>query len=174
MAEADAGGSRASGRLIDGARLSGFIYGTTSGLVALGGVGVREPDFTAWWEAATRVILGAAAVWMAHAYAELLSHRVVSGRPLEFRELRATLASSWSILVAGLVLAAPLVPAGLGVVSVGMATNVSRALGVTVLALIGFYAEQTGEHRWGRRLLHAGLTAGLGLAVVAVELLVYH
>jgi hypothetical protein len=60
------------------------------------------------------------------------------------------------------------------VVSVGTATDVSRALGVTLLGLIGFYAEQTGEHRWGRRLVHAGLSAGLGLAVVGAELLVHH
>lgn len=170
MAETDA----ASGSIIDGVKLSGFIYGTTSGLVALGGAGVHATDFTAWWEAASRVMLGAATVWMAHAYSEVLSHRVVSGRPLEFRELRATLADSWTIVVAGLVLAAPLVVAGLGVASVAVAANVARALGVTVLAVIGFYAEQTGAHRWGRRLLHAGLTAGVGLAVVAAELLVYH
>lgn len=76
--------------------------------------------------------------------------------------------------MAGLLLSAPLLPASLGVVSVGTATNVSRALGVTVLGLIGFFAERTGKPHWGRRLLLAGLSAGLGLAVVGAELLVYH
>jgi hypothetical protein len=159
--------------LIDGPRLAGFIYGTVTGLVALGGAGGSGADVT-WWEVASSVVLGAAAVWVAHAYSELLSHRVVSGRGVAFRELRATLSSSWPIVIAGLLLSAPLVAAGLGVVSVGTATDVSRALGVTLLGLIGFYAEQTGEHRWGRRLVHAGLSAGLGLAVVGAELLVHH
>jgi hypothetical protein len=158
--------------LLDGTRLSGFIYGTVTGLVALGGEGAREAEVT-WWGPAGSVVLGAAAVWVANGYAELLSHRVVSGRPLEFRELRAALSSSWPIVMAGLLLSAPLLAAGLGVVSVGTATDISKALGVTVLALIGFYAEQTGEHHWGRRVAHAGLSAGLGLAVVGAELLVH-
>jgi len=58
--------------LIDGDRLSGFIYGTVTGLVALGAAGSREADGT-WWEVATGVALGVAALWMAHAYCELLS-----------------------------------------------------------------------------------------------------
>ena len=172
MGEADAVRD-ATRPLIDGKRLAEFIYGTVTGLVALGSTGAREADVI-WWEAASRVVLGAGAVWVAHAYSELLSHRVVSGRPLALHELRATLSGSWPIVMAGLLVAAPFVPAGLGVVSVGAATNVARALGVTVLGLIGFYAEQTGEHRWGRRLVHAALAAGLGLAVVGAELLVYH
>lgn len=159
--------------LIDGERLAQFIYGTVIGLVGLGGAGT-DGSRGSWWEAASQVILGAAAVWVAHSYSDLLSHRVVIGRGLEFRELRAGLASSWPIVIAGLLLAAPFLPAGLGLVSVGAAANTSRALGVLVLALIGFSAEHPGEHRWGRRLLHAAWSAGLGLAVVGLELLVYH
>ena len=107
-------------------------------------------------------------------YCELLSHGVVAGRRLELHELRAVLSSSWPILMAGLSLSAPLLPAGLGIVSVGTAANVSRALGVTVLGLIGFFAERTGKHHWGRRLLLAGLSAVLGLVVVGAELLVHN
>jgi hypothetical protein len=165
--------ARATRPLIDGDRLSGFIYGTVTGLVALGAAGSHGADGT-WWEVATSVVLGVAALWVAHAYCELLSHRVVIGRHLELRELRAVLSSSWAILLAGVLLSAPLLPVGLGIVSVATATNVSRGLGVTVLALIGFYAEQTGKHHWGRRLLLAGLSAGLGLAVVGAELLLDH
>jgi hypothetical protein len=157
--------------LLDGDRLAQFIYGTVSGLVALGGARGAE---VIWWESGSRVVLGAAAVWLAHAYSELLSHRVVIGRHLEFREFRAVLSSSWAILVAGLLLSTPFFPAGVGVVSVGTATGISKALGVTVLGLIGFYAEQTGKTRLARRLLLGGLSAGLGLAVVGAELLVSH
>lgn len=159
--------------LIDGERLAQFIYGTVTGLVALGGAGARGGDVQ-WRVAAGGVVLGTAAVWVAHSYSELLSHRVVIGRRLEFRELRAALRRSWPIVMAGLLLAAPFLPAGLGVVSGETAADVSRVLGVLVLGLIGLYAEQTGHHRWGRWLLHAGLSAGLGLAVVGLELLVYH
>ena len=51
----------------------------------------------------------------------------------------------------------------------------SRGLSASPFSrLIGFHAEQPRDHHWGRRLLHAGLSAGLGLVVVGVELLVYH
>jgi hypothetical protein len=166
-------GARANPPLIDSARLSGFIYGTTTGLVALGAAGSREAGGT-WWEVATGVLLGVAAVWVAHGYSELLSHNAVTGRRLELHELRAVLSSSWAILLAGVLLSAPLLPVGLGIVSVATATNVSRALGVIALGVIGYHAERTGKHHWGRRLLLAGLSAGLGLAVVGAELLLDH
>ncbi|MGH7521910.1 MAG: hypothetical protein ACREMI_11580 [Gemmatimonadales bacterium] len=162
---------RAHRPLRDGSRLAEFIYGTMSGLVALWGAGGVDGI---WWEAGSSVVLGAAAVWLAHAYAELLSQRVVIGRHLKFHEFRAVLSSSWSILVAGLLLSTPFFPAGVGIVSVETATGISKALGVTVLALIGFYAEQTGKTRLARRLLLAGLSAGLGLGVVAAERLLSH
>lgn len=157
--------------LLDRDHLSGFIYGTISGLVALWSA--RGADVL-WWEAGGSVVLAVTAVWLAHAYSELLSHRVVIGRHLKFHEFRAVLRSSWSILVAGLLMSTPFFPAGVGIVSVGTATAISKALGVTVFALIGFFAEQTGKGRLARRLLLAGLSAGLGLAVVGAERLVSH
>jgi hypothetical protein len=166
-------GARANRPVIDSDRLSGFIYGITTGLVALGAAGSREADGT-WWEVATGVLLGVAALWVAHGYCELLSHNAVTGRRLKLHELRAVLSSSWAILLAGVLLSAPLLLAGLGIVSVGTATDVSRALGVTALGVIGYHAERTGKHHWSRRLLLAGLSAGLGLAVVGAELLLDH
>jgi hypothetical protein len=162
---------RAHRSLLDGDHLSEFIYGIIGGLVALWSA--RGADVL-WWEAGGSVVLAVTAVWLAHAYSELLSHRVMIGRHLDFHEFRAVLRSSWSILVAGLLLSTPFFPVSGGIVTVGTATAISKALGVTLLALIGFFAEQTGKSRLARRLLLAGLSAGLGLAVVGAELLVYH
>jgi hypothetical protein len=163
--------ARAPRPALDGDRLSEFIYGTMSGLIALWSA--RGTDVV-WWEAGGSVVLGVTAVWLAHAYSELLSHRVVIGRHLEFHEFRAVLSSSWSILAAGLLLSTPFCLAGLRVLSVATATGIAKALAITVLALIGFLAERPGKGRLPRRLLLAGLSAGLGLAVVAAERLVYH
>ena len=62
--------------------------------------------------------------------------------------------------------------AALGLYSVDAALLASSALGIAVLALVGFFAER--NETWPRRVMDAVLSAGLGVGVVAVELLVHH
>ena len=98
---------------IDGHKLSEFIYGTIIGMVAV--AGIDGGDGTSWLEAAAAIVAGAAAIWVAHAYAVLLSRRVVAGHRLAARDLGEALAGSWPIVTAGVILALPLLPVALGV-----------------------------------------------------------
>jgi hypothetical protein len=161
------GGRRARG--VDTHRLTEFIYGTVTGIVALAGVGHERPT-PAWWQAAAIAIVGAGAVWLAHAYSIFLAQRLTDEHALNPRDLGQGLRASWPLVAAGILLSVPLLFAGLRLCSMSTALGISRGLGITVLAVLGWCAA---VGAWPRRLLLAVLSAGLGLAVVAVELAVH-
>lgn len=157
---------------IDGHRLSEFVYGTVTGMVAIAGVGVSD-DIT-WLDMMAIIITGALAIWLAHAYSNLLSKRVVSGHRLLHSEILEILSSSWTIVIAGAVLSLPFPGVGIGLWSFGSALAIASWVGVVILALVGLVAGIITKERWPRRLLLAALSAGLGLAIVAIEFAVHH
>jgi hypothetical protein len=163
------GGPRRA-RLLDGEGVAEFIYGTVTGMVAVGGI--QAGHDVSWLGAAEIIVLGAVAIWIAHAYSELVAHRVSAGRKLRTHDLLSVLGASWPIVFAGALLAVPLFGVALRLCSVDAALVASNGLGVAVLALVGFVAERSED--WPRRVMLAVLSAGLGLAVVAVELVVHH
>ena len=150
-------------------RLSDFAYGTVTGIVALGGLD-HEIAGLAWWHASAIVIVGAAALWIAHAYASLLGKRVAGRRRLEVHELVHGLRGSSAIVGAGIVLSVPLAFAGLHLCSLTGALTISRGLGVALLALLGLAAT---SDSWPQRLLRSEVATVIGLAVVAVETAVH-
>jgi hypothetical protein len=157
---------------LDGHRLSEFIYGTVTGMVAI--VGIDSGGDVGWLEAALIVVTGATAIWIAHSYASLLSRRITAGRSGGLRDMAEALSGSWPIVTAGLFLAAPLFGVGLGIYGVGSALLASSALGVLILAMLGFVAGGVAQEGWRRRLLHVVFSCGLGVAVILVELAVHH
>lgn len=85
-----------------------------------------------------------------------------------------TLAGSWHIVSAGALLALPMLPVALHLWPLGFALGVSGLVGVAILALAGIVAGIITQETWPRRVLLAVLSAGLGLAIVSIELLVHH
>jgi len=156
---------------IDGHRLSEFIYGTVTGMVAVAGIDAN-PQLS-WLSAASIIVVGAAAIWGAHAYSILLGRLVAEGRRLKARELLTVLEGSWPIVTAGAVLAAPLLLTAVGLVSLDAALRACSALGVLVLGVVGYLAGVATRETWPRRLVLGGLSAALGLGVVAVEFVVH-
>jgi hypothetical protein len=156
----------------DGHRLSEFIYGTVTGMVAVVGIDASHDVF--WLGAALIIVVGAAAIWVAHAYSILLGRRIAEGRRLHAGDLFAALRGSWPIVSAGAILSVPLLFTPLVLWSVNSALWVSSGLGVLILALVGVLAGVVTRETWGRRLILAALSTGLGLGIVAVEFAVHH
>ena len=156
----------------DGHRISEFIYGTVTGLVAVAGIdgGQGMP----WWSAASIIIVGAVAIWFAHAYSTLFARRIAEGHRLNARVAGRALWGSWPIVVAGAILALPLIPAALGFWSLKTALWASSLVGLLVLALVGFLAGVVTQETWPHRILLALLSLGVGFVVVAVELAIHH
>lgn len=172
MSEDSRGGGAPGAPRIDGHRLSEFVYGTVTGMVAV--AGISGGDEASWSEAALVIVAGAAAIWVAHAYAVLMGKRVAVGHRLDARDLGEALRGSWPIVSAGVILAVPLLPVAAGLWSLDFALGASSLTGVLILALVGILAGVITHETWPRRILLAVLSAGLGLAVVAVELAVHH
>jgi hypothetical protein len=155
---------------IDGHRLSEFIYGTVTGLVTI--AGINDSHSSNWVNAAAIIIFGAVAIWIAHAYSILVSKRVIAR--ISVREMTETLAGSWPIVIAGGVLALPLLLVALGLISLSFGLQISRLIGITILALVGFLAGVITREKLPLCLLLALLSAGLGIAVVAIEFFFHH
>ncbi|MGV8083597.1 MAG: hypothetical protein AB2L09_08210 [Coriobacteriia bacterium] len=156
----------------DGHRLSEFIYGTVTGLVAV--VGIDVGRVASWTDAALIVVAGAIAIWIAHSYATLMSRRIASGHRIERSELASVFGGSWPVVSAGLMIALPLLGVALGFYEIRTALLGSSAVGVSILALVGAAAGAVTRETWPRRVMLVLLSSALGLAVVAVELVLHH
>jgi VIT1/CCC1 family predicted Fe2+/Mn2+ transporter len=156
----------------DGHRLSEFIYGVVTGLVAV--VGIDVGHSSSWLDAVLVVLAGATAIWIAHAYSTLMSRRILSGVRATSRDLFAALRDSWPVVSAGFVLVLPILGVAFGLYSLEDALIVSSGVAVLLLALIGAAAGAVTNESWPRRVVLVLFSAGLGLCVVALELAVGH
>jgi hypothetical protein len=159
-------------KTLDAHRLGEYIYGTVTGLVAV--AGIEAASVGEWWKAALVVVSGAVAIWLAHAYAMLISRQITGGGPPSARAFGAALESAWPVVTAGLTLAAPMLGVPLKLYSLERAILVSSALGVLILSLLGVAAGVAARATWIQRVMLIALSLGLGLLVVAVGLAVHH
>lgn len=157
---------------IDGHRLTEFIYGTVTALVAVAGIDAAQ--VSAGYTAALVVIAGGMAIWLAHAYSTLMSNRITSGRRIDSRYAAKALRDSWPIVSAAALVSLPLLGDAVSLYSVDTALWLANAVGVLILALVGFAAGAITNEHWTRRILLVLLSSGLGLFVVAVELAIHH
>jgi len=158
--------------LLDVHRLSEYIYGTVTGLVAV--TGIDAGGMVEWWKAVLVVVSGAVAIWLAHAYATLISRQITGGGQPSARALREALESSWPVVTAGLTLAAPLLGVPLGLYGLDRALLISSGLGVLILALMGVAAGVAAHASRIQRIALIVVSCGLGLLVVAVGLAVHN
>jgi hypothetical protein len=159
-------------RAIDGHRLTEFIYGTVTALVAVAGIDATH--VSSWYSAALVVTAGGAAFWLAHAYSSLMSNRITSGHRIEGRNVAEALSGTWPIVTAAILVALPFLGSAVSLYGMGAALWAAKAVGVLILALVGFAAGAITRENWARRVLLVLISSGLGLLVVAVELAIHH
>lgn len=139
-------------------------------MVAISGI---DAERSSWAEAAAIIILGATAIWTAHACSILLGRRIASGRRLAAGDLgHALLGRGRSS--SRVILAVPTLPAVANVWTLATALRVSGLVGLVILALVGVVAGVVTHETWARRLLLAAPSTGLGLVIVVFELIVHH
>ena len=158
--------------MLDAHRLSEYIYGTITGLVAV--AAIDAGSVVEWWKAVLVVVSGAVAIWLAHAYAMLVSRQITSGGQPSARAFRQAVESSWPVVTAGLTLAAPMLGVPLGLYGLDRALLISSGLGVLILALMGVAAGVAAHASRIQRIALIVLSCGLGLLVVAVGLAVHN
>ena len=159
-------------RAVDSHTLSEFVYGIITGMVVIAAL-VQEREDT-WWQAFLIIVSGAVAVWMAHAYAEIIGERLALRRRLTGSDFARAMRNSWPIITSGFVVAIPALLPGLGLMSVETSLTASNLVGIVILALVGYLAGTATKESQMYRILLAVGSAGVGVAVVAIEYIVHH
>ena len=159
-------------RSIDGHRLSEFIYGTVTALVAIAGISTDAE--ARWTNAVAIIVIGATAVWAAHAYSHAISQRIAGGRRLHGHEIWEILRGSWPIVTAGFLVVTPFLLVALGVLTMTAALDLASLLGLAILAIVGYLSGVATGEAIPRRLTLAALSLGLGLIIVILEFATHH
>lgn len=151
--------------------LGGAIYGqivVTSTLAVLGHDSSLSAFSILLSLLATMLVL-----WVAHVYSELLAERVRIGRKLHGHEITAAAAHDWPLVQAVAPAAVTLALAWIGLWSTDTGVTLGVALGVLSLFVWGLVIGRRSAFTWGRTLVVALFSSALGLAIIALELLVH-
>jgi hypothetical protein len=161
-------------RFVFGSRstIAGTIYGTvvTLAVLATGGKAF-EHDL---WGLVALVVTTVIVLWMAHVYAHALGESLQLDRRLDAAELGAIARRELAIPLAAVAPTAVLLLGALGVLGGRAAVWCALVIGLVTLALQGL------RYAWVERLGRAGTVAAvalnlaLGLALVALEVIVAH
>lgn len=155
-----------------GERLKERIYASLTLLAVL--VGLAQGGHPTHKGAAVSVGVTALGLWLATLVADLQAHPVVHGNRLSLRKIRTTLFTSGPLLSSAIGPVVLIALSAAGVLYLTTALWISVGSEVAALALWGF----AGGRRTGagplRATVVAALNAVIGLAVVAVKLLVGH
>jgi hypothetical protein len=151
--------------------VSAGCYGTVLVLAALGVVGVSD---VALGHGSELVASVGVATWLAHIFAELLGGHVRRPEPLHRSEVVRSLADGSPILVASVLPAIVLGFGRLDLVSDTTARIAAIVVAILQLLAIGAFVAQVAPARPAARWTFAAATAGIGLAVVALSVLLGH
>jgi hypothetical protein len=154
-------------------RVSEFVYGVTSAMIAIAGL-IESSYSESGWGAAAAVVSGAAAIWLAHSYADWLGEHVRAKGEHGFSGILLSLRASWPIVLAGFLLAAPAALSETGVWSVAVGLTLGNAIGIAMLFALGLTAARLSEANAIRTAGMTLLTVGIGMAIIAIEQAVHH
>jgi hypothetical protein len=157
-------------------RATEFVYGTIAVLIVIAGIDISGIDISGTRSAAAPAIILVAAIatWLAHAYAETLGLQLTTGRSTRPADIGRALRGAFPIVVAALPATAVTLGSVLGFWTMRTSVLVANILALLVLAAAGWFAARgTGDTRI-ESFVSAVVSTSIGLAIVAMELLVHH
>jgi hypothetical protein len=107
--------------------------------------------------------------WIAHVYAEIVANREVAFS----RAVHDALERSAGLLWAMIVPLGVMLLAALGALPDAVAVPIALWSAVVILGVLGWFAVASRSDKWWTRILGALLTAGLGLALIALKALIH-
>ncbi len=152
--------------------LADYVYGTIATLVALLGI-TYEPHIDPL-SAAGIVVVGAAAIWLAHTLSKLVELRADSTEAIRLAHVGRQLQESWPILSASLPAAAVLLMAAAGVWSTSVGLFLAQFVGVAALAIVGILTAGGPERSLWRRIVWVVVLPVVGLMIVGLEVAVHY
>jgi len=149
-------------------QLSAGIYGTIITAAILASAGTQLPTT----ELAVSVLVTLTVYWIAEEYADLLGDQIAGARPPGWRQIRAALAVSWTMVSASYL---PLVVLLIATWAGAAATDAASAALVAASGELVVYALAAGRAaalQARPRFLVAASAAVLGLAMIALKVFV--
>jgi hypothetical protein len=126
------------------------------------------------WKIVALLAVTAVVFWLAHVYSHGLAHVVAQDRHLSLAELRRIARHESSIIEAALPPLAPLLLAAFGLISTRAGAWIAYGLGLGVLMFSGLVFARVERLGWLATLLVVALNVALGVALVALKLVVTH
>jgi len=152
--------------------LADYVYGTISTLVTIAAL-TFEPNPHALTTAGV-VVVGAVAIWLAHALSQLVILRSWQHLELRRADVAAELRGSWSIVTAAIPASIIFVLSGIGLFALKWtAFTLAEIVGVLALAVVGYGTAGGRGRPIVRRLLYIGGLVLVGVLIVLLELLVH-
>jgi hypothetical protein len=152
--------------------IAGTVYGTII-VMSVIAAGAHAYQHHLW-----RLIVlaggSATVLWLAHVYSHALGESLSLGRRITVEEVTSIARREFAVIAAAII---PLVAVGLGAAGVlGERTSVQLALwlGVAVLAAQGVRYARLEHLGPGATVVTIGLNLGIGLALVALEVVIAH
>jgi hypothetical protein len=154
------------------AKLADYVYGTISTLVAIAGLTFEKKTPGALTTAGV-VVVGAVAIWLAHAFSQLVITRPWQQLELRWTDLWVELRGSWTIVTAAIPATLVFILAGTGLWKVKTAFTLAEIVAVLALAVVGFGTAGLGTGLSWKRLSYVGGLVLVGVFIVLLELLVH-
>ena len=115
------------------------------------------------------VVVGAVAIWLAHALSRLVATRAWEHLTLNRADVRTQLLGSWSIVAAALPATIIFVLAGVHLFKVRTAFTVAEVVGVLALAVVGIGTVGGAERPLSRRIFYVVGLVAVGVMIVLLE-----
>jgi hypothetical protein len=147
--------------------LSSYVYGTISTLVAIAGLTFESHPGAL--TTAGVVVVGAVAIWFAHALSQLVALPSWQNLELKAADVKTELRRSWAILYAAIPATVVFILAGAQLFEVKTAFVVAEVVGVLALAVVGIGTAGNRSRPLGRRLLYVGGLVSVGVLIVVLE-----
>ena len=113
-------------------------------------------------------------LWVAHVWSDIVGERIDEGKLFRGQRVRAIAIDEWPVVEAGAGPAVLLALAWAGLYARHTGAVLALALAVVQLVAWGMLAGHRTESRWSRALLVGAIDGVLGLAIVALEILIHH
>jgi hypothetical protein len=152
--------------------ISGTVYGTIIVMSILAGEAAAYEHHL--WHLAGITALTSVVIWLAHVYSDGLGEGLRRGRRMTLPELGSIAARDYSIVAASILPVTVIVLGALGALGDQAAVWLALGVGAVTLAAHGVRYARVARPGGSATIVTVGANLALGLALVALEVLVAH
>lgn len=156
----------------DRERIAGTVYGTIIVMSVLAAAAKAYEHHL--WRLAVLAGVSVMVLWLAHVYAHGLGESLKLGRRLTVAELSSIARREYSIVLAGILPLTAVLLGAAGVLAGRTAVLLALWLGVAALTAQGFRYAQLEHLSPGATVVTVGINLGIGLGLVALEVVIAH